>query len=567
MIKDKIKNAKGISLISLAITIVVLVLIANVIIYNVKDNLRVGKLKGMQNDIANLRDKVASYYAQNGKIPASVKYTNISHIKSAGVISDAVDTGNFLVIELSALENLTLNYGEDFDKVKEVPENANEYKDLYIINETSHNIFYVQGITIDNETFYTDYTSKDVDKKSVVLRYVEGVKIPDGFYYYGGTKDTGIIIKSNDNTGLYKWMQIDETITKVPNDIQVDTNEEEDFIKSANAYKGYYKSIDSSDVIYLELNKWSPRYDKGAIYKDEYGDTAYIPQGFQVSEVPGQNTVGDGLVVRAVDESEFVWVPVETPVSDAEANATNNKAMAIKIGNNYRGLLYNFSGTTSTVKSGCTTTTLSNREPAYLTASSVGDASSYNTIGITEESLQGEYNSMMTSVEKYKGFYVGRYETSMNGQIVASKAGITPMNDNRWYEMYQKQKEYAGENDLISVSSSMIWGSQYDAMLNWILTGKDKEKVASNNVIANNGDDIVNTGTRIADRINNIYDLSGNLWERTLEAYDTDMRVIRGEYYSHKEYPPSYRYTGGTEAHPSAKFPYVGSRLVLYVKE
>ena len=60
MTKKKAKNEKGISLVSLIIVIIVLVILTNVIIYNVSDHLKIENLKAMQNDVANLRDKVAT---------------------------------------------------------------------------------------------------------------------------------------------------------------------------------------------------------------------------------------------------------------------------------------------------------------------------------------------------------------------------------------------------------------------------------------------------------------------------------------------------------------------------
>ncbi len=205
MIKNKIKNTKGISLVSLSISIVVLVIITNMIIYYVRDNLKIGNLREMQNDIENLRDKISSFYLQNGTIPAKVEYTNIGNIRGAGVISDAVDTGRFLVIDLSALDNLTLNYGKDYEKIKSNSDSVdvNTYRDLYIINEESHNIFYVQGIKVDNEVFYTDYTADEIDTEAVNLKsYVDGVKIPDGFYYSGGNIDTGLVISDVEGDDL-----------------------------------------------------------------------------------------------------------------------------------------------------------------------------------------------------------------------------------------------------------------------------------------------------------------------------------------------------------------------------
>ena len=63
----------------------------------------------------------------------------------------------------------------------------------------------IGGITGTLETLDTsdaDATPEDiaygktayVDGKKITGTYLEGVTVPDGFYYVGGTKDTGIII-------------------------------------------------------------------------------------------------------------------------------------------------------------------------------------------------------------------------------------------------------------------------------------------------------------------------------------------------------------------------------------
>ena len=84
----------------------------------------------------------------------------MQHLRQAGIISEAVDTGEFLVIDLAALEGVTLNYGKDYEKVKQDTQNVDNYKDIYIINTVSHNIFYVNGITVDTDIFYTDYKAE-----------------------------------------------------------------------------------------------------------------------------------------------------------------------------------------------------------------------------------------------------------------------------------------------------------------------------------------------------------------------------------------------------------------------
>ena len=202
MMNKVISKTKGVTLVSLTIVVTVILILTGVIIYNIRDSLGISKLREMQNDIQNLRELVNNYYATNGKIPAKLKYTNtgnIEKIRDAGVISEKVDIGDFYIIDLSELENLTLNYGEDYKNITDATteEEASQYEDIYIINETSQNIFYVEGIELDGDWFYTDYTSEDVDSVGVDLRYVEGVKIPEGFYYVGGTKEEGIVISDN----------------------------------------------------------------------------------------------------------------------------------------------------------------------------------------------------------------------------------------------------------------------------------------------------------------------------------------------------------------------------------
>ena len=159
------EKEKGVTLVSLTIVVTVLLILTGVIIYNVRDSLVVGNLQEMQNDIQNLRDLINDYYAENGKIPAKLKYTNtenIEKIRAAGVISEEVDTGDFYVIDLKELENLTLNYGEYYKNITDTTteEEASQYEDIYVINETSQNVFYVAGIQLDGEWFYTDYTTE-----------------------------------------------------------------------------------------------------------------------------------------------------------------------------------------------------------------------------------------------------------------------------------------------------------------------------------------------------------------------------------------------------------------------
>lgn len=151
--------------------------------------------------------------------------------------------------------------------------------------------------------------------------------------------------------------------------------------------------------------------------------------------------------------------------------------------------------------------------------------------------INTEYTAMVTKVNASKGFWVGRYETSYDIRLdkVASIAGARSRTADAaestgmrtWYGLYQKQKDFAGSSNY---TSSMIWGSQYDAMMNWM--AKNKNTVGTANSDNTNKDYRYITGSIAAtsyanDKINNVVDLYGCAYEWTAEAYDTYYRAIR----------------------------------------
>ena len=231
--------------------------------------------------------------------------------------------------------------------------------------------------------------------------------------------DTAII----DAEGKHRRPTLDNVIEELKNKGVIDD------ASQVNKTNGAITTNEPSYVIEDKLNdylEFGPGMiaDKNEEYKDDNGDTATIPKGFEILEEA--DIIDDGLVIQDEEGNQFVWIPVETVISDTEANGTNNKAMAIKNGDNYRALLYDFTKTSSSVIEGCTTTTSNYSEPTYLMSSSMGDNSSYNNDGtgnkiVTEEALQSEYNKMIESVNKYNGFYLGRYQLGIEGIKPVSK--------------------------------------------------------------------------------------------------------------------------------------------------
>ena len=143
----ELKSKKGLSLISLAIGVIVMLIIAGVLVYQAEGRDDFNELANMQNDIKQLNQKVSTYVANCGSIPKLQPYTNTVMLKEN---KNPEDGDAYYVIDLSALGNIQLNYGRAFDNVTKYPDAT----DIYIINEKTHTIYYPKGIEVDNIIYY-----------------------------------------------------------------------------------------------------------------------------------------------------------------------------------------------------------------------------------------------------------------------------------------------------------------------------------------------------------------------------------------------------------------------------
>ncbi len=256
-----------------------------------------------------------------------------------------------------------------------------------------------------------------------------------------------------------------------------------------------------------------------------------------VSNKLGETLIGEGLVVQAPDESEFVWVPVENI----------NKFKTIEGYSN---------GSLQDILTECS-------EP-------------YTSEASTETE---EYNVMKQSVEKYHGFYIGRYETGKDddGQVVIKKDVLT-YNNIKWGAsmtdtdggVVELAKGFSTENGYISVKSTLCYGVQWDATMHFFDSNYNKGTSNSSSYAVNSNEKgnysgtLINTGSNNDYSIKNIYDMAGNLCEWTMEAYSTNSRVIRGGSYKNSgvECPVSNR----SEHELSNSLSDIGFRIVLYLE-
>ena len=340
--------------------------------------------------------------------------------------------------------------------------------------------------------------------------------------------------------------------------------------------------------------------NKNEEYTDKNSQEKYktvtVPEGFQI--LPSASEIDKGLVIEDKKGNQFVWIPVSDINDMAQCSKTDGNCNLELKGNELKCTIHNsteivgklYATTTGENQFGTENKTYNPnsglREPAVVTDNPSGTGTSYDGSSTnlstikenytTEEflkDLKNQYKEMATSVAKYKGFYVGRYELGLEGEnaIAVSKnayenndvitADASSSSLKNWYGLYKKCSEYTvPQINNSSVTSSMIWGSQYDAMMNFMKRRGEEDaiKSTSNSSIQNNS---YVTGKKETDVIKNIFDLYACHMEWTLEANSFYARVYRGGG-SGSSYSPSYRNDGA----PTDTNSYRSSRLTLYIK-
>ena len=340
--------------------------------------------------------------------------------------------------------------------------------------------------------------------------------------------------------------------------------------------------------------------------KDASGDDVPVPEGYVGSSATGENEIDTGYVIYEGTEpvtdsnvetakttrNQYVWVPVPDASKMYGTDANGKKwgklySFAKSSSNaNYDELTgsypNNWSETNGIMKIS-SSTDYRETDVVHKNGSTAYDMDSrLKTLDLGAETtqefliqLEKEFNNMIKSVEKYGGFYIGRYETGdLSKDKVVIVKGNSDIGSQTWYEMYKKCKELKGSNN--KVETGMIWGSQWDRTLMWLVESKDKtkEQICDSRDWGNYRDSTGEaeegsgskrpTGYSESWRANNIYDLAGNVYDWTMEAYSSRSRVLRGGYYyySGSGSPASYRNSNS----PTRSDYRSGCRGALYIK-
>ena len=281
----------------------------------------------------------------------------------------------------------------------------------------------------------------------------------------------------------------------------------------------------------------------------------WVPEGFRIS-TDAAETVQGGVVIEDKDGNQFVWVPVAT-LADYKRKAYSNQVATEE------------------------TDTATNSIKINLSSSD----SDYFKEALPEDEK--------TSVERYKGFYIGRYEAgdkenteaktlrSSNDvtKTVTIKANQAPYNYVTRTEAvslsegFSTKQGYKAKTKLVSsyawdttiefiqkvnsdYGNSSEEGNYSDTTFSYTdITGASQTKAESSYVI-------VPTGQTTP--VCNIYDMGGNVWEWTTESYsNTNYPYARrgGSYDFYFAANPA----GDRGVSSDFAYVYLGFRLTLFM--
>lgn len=375
----------------------------------------------------------------------------------------------------------------------------------------------------------------------------------------------------------------------------------------------------SKYVLYYSLPKMAgKRVTENTEYIDNNGDTAIIPKGFTISGIDGEQTISTGLVIYDIPEedidtitwnptvktlyNQFVWIPVARTEGDTASNIAK----------------FCRSDWSYTSDGGTRLYELSSK---YTEPYSYDDK---NYDATTGTAIASQIDELKKSIYNNKGFFIARYEagstterTSTSGdtelvfrqdaypynyvQWGAGMGDVTTANSNGAHgAVYLSNNAYKNAN--YGVKSMLCTGAAWDTMLDFIKSeahnvtngtawgnhsnsdftvqrGKyavydsglgNFQSVSGTYTKASDTKVLLTTGATNRNCAKNLYDIAGNCWEWTTEAYNEGKNNTEGRFYRGCSYwhggttPPTYR---AEELSVTAVNESMGFRPILYITQ
>ena len=361
------------------------------------------------------------------------------------------------------------------------------------------------------------------------------------------------------------------------------------FTRAQNAANTWQLAEQNEQNAMNSLASWMDSVTGGGSTETQKVDGVPIPAGFYyvggsketglvISDAKkdagtfSESTKNNPVPADRLEGNQFVWIPVDNS-SEENFNAVFQRQLGYFEGN------------------------IDSENP--LSVYGEADSTGVNSQVTETATTQAEAKAMYDSVYKNGGFYVGRFEVGKDkdGTVVIKKGTednpVNPYNNIPWSANGDNMQETDGttggavelsrnfdtENDYTSVNSTLIYGVQWDAIMNFIdpnfITNATigNPKCDTNSFVRNSTDkgyfnqsSPTICGSSDSYRVNNIYDLAGNVCEWTMESFYSDARVIRGGSYDYSGsfYPASSRYDHAYG--PSLTYGFIGFRVALYVQ-
>lgn len=123
MTKEKMKSNKGITIVALVTTVIIILILLGVTISGINTSNNAVPYNNMVADITLLEEKLLLYYNRYKEIPKTE-------------MAKQIDGVQYYEIDLSKLENVTLNYGIQYE---------GDTEDIYLVNNNLK-VYYLKGV-------------------------------------------------------------------------------------------------------------------------------------------------------------------------------------------------------------------------------------------------------------------------------------------------------------------------------------------------------------------------------------------------------------------------------------
>lgn len=208
MKNTNIRSENGVTMVALVTTIIIMVILLSVISFSAKNGIEVKKINDMYTDVLLLEEKTSLYYLEHGALPVKGTPIDDSVIPEEIKNYNPNDSKIYYEIDVSKLDNITLNNGRD----------SSNAKDKYIIDSHSHTIYYLAGIDMD-EYIETSVTKVSSGSYYTIPREYQEIKVDDVIAEVEVTKyktpRIDVAFLSIDGTGTFTLTAILKNPTEV----------------------------------------------------------------------------------------------------------------------------------------------------------------------------------------------------------------------------------------------------------------------------------------------------------------------------------------------------------------